>query len=173
MKKQSVFLKTVMIIESAQSYFPVIQPLYFDTMVGSWGIINQKFKTDAVTRIFLGVTKNMKKELVGTLPEKDMSRYQFYEALVRIAMVKYKETGETETVLEGVKILINDVLKKHYEDNYPWMGWREEKLWTIEFDDLYKTNLAAMTKLWKFYFIKKKTKIMYLEDAQDMFVHEI
>jgi len=53
------------------------------------------------------------------------------------------------------------------------MPKREQEIWTIEFDDLYKTNLAAMNKLWKYYFIKKKTKIMYLEDAQDMFVHEI
>jgi hypothetical protein len=44
-------------------------------MVERWGIINPKFKSDAVTRIFLGVTKNMSKSLVGTLPEKDMSRY--------------------------------------------------------------------------------------------------
>jgi len=29
-------------------------------------------------------------------------------------MVKYKETGETETVLEGLKILVNDVLKNYY-----------------------------------------------------------
>ena len=49
-------------------------------------------------------------------------------------------------------------------DNWIWMGWRQERLWTLEMDDLYKTNLAAMKKLYKFYFVSKKIKTLYLED---------
>ena len=58
-------------------------------------------------------------------------------------------------------------------DNYIWMGWRTEKLWCLEIDDLYKTNMKAMEKLYRFYFIIKKIKTMYLEDAVEMFAHEI
>lgn len=53
------------------------------------------------------------------------------------------------------------------------MGWRKEKLWTLEIDDLYRTNMGAMTKLWKYYFIAKKNKIMYFEDAVSLFGKEI
>ena len=35
----------------------------------------------------------MDKELIGVLPEKDMSRMQFYEAIVRIAYFKFKHLG--------------------------------------------------------------------------------
>ena len=54
-------------------------------------------------------------------------------------------------------------------DNYVWQGWRSDILWTIEVDDLYRNNLAAMKKLHKFYNIKKKTKTYYLADAVEMF----
>jgi hypothetical protein len=75
MKKQSEFLKTVFIIKSSQSYFPVIRFLNFSQMVAEWEINSADFLSDAVDRIYIAVTKNMNKALVGTLPEKDMSRF--------------------------------------------------------------------------------------------------
>ena len=127
---------------------------------------------DQIERIFIAVTKNMDKSLIGVLPEKDMSRYMFYESLVRVAYHKYKQSGLTETTLDGLKILIEEVLEKKY-DNYIWHGWRTENLWTLEIDDLYRSNLTAMKKLWKYYFIVKKTKIYTYEDACDMFTKEV
>ena len=96
----------------------------------------------------------------------------FYEAIVRIAFFKYKQTGVVETTFEGLKKLMEDVLRP-LNDNADWMPWRTEQLWTLDIDDLYKTNLAAMKKLWQYYFVVKKTKIMSLEDAQDMFTKEV
>lgn len=58
-------------------------------------------------------------------------------------------------------MLIEEVLMPKY-DNYIWQGWRTDLLWTIEVDDLYRTNLAAMKKLHKFYNIKKKTKTYFI-----------
>jgi hypothetical protein len=53
------------------------------------------------------------------------------------------------------------------------MLWREEDLWTLDIDDLYKTNLKSMQKLWKFYNVVKKTKTYFLEDAIEMFTKEV
>lgn len=83
-------------------------------------------------------------------------------------MNKYKNQGITDTVYEGVVKLVKEVLKPKY-NNYLWMGWREDYLWTLEVDDLYKTNLTAMNKLYKFFFKVKKTSTFFLEDAVDMF----
>ena len=44
-------------------------------MVAEWEINSTDFLSDAVDRIYIAVTKNMNKALVGTLPEKDMSRF--------------------------------------------------------------------------------------------------
>ena len=67
---------------------------------------------------------------------------------------------------------MEDVLKKKYT-TYVWMGWRREELWTLEIDDVYKTNIKAMTKLWKYYFIAKKTKTYFLEDGIEMFTKQV
>ena len=101
-----------------------------------------------------------------------MNRFQFYEALVRIAQFKYKNQGLTDTVYEGVVKLLDEVLIPKY-NNYIWMGWRQDQLWTLEVDDLYKTNLTAMQKLYKYFFKVKKTSTFYMEDAIDMFVHQV
>lgn len=171
MAANSEFLKTLFVIRSSASYFPVIRWLSYAPMVSEWNLLDENFEMGAVDRTFIAVTKNMDKALQGTLPEKDMSRFQFYESLVRLANLKYKQNNLTETVYEGVKLLI-DVLKKRY-DNYIWMGWRQDLLWTLEMNDLYKTNLTALTKLWKYYFVVKKTKILYFEDAIEQFCHEV
>ena len=71
----------------------------------------------AVDRIYIAVTKNMDKELHGLLPEKDMSRFQFYESLVRIAFFEYKQTGLTKNIIEGVERLINENLKVTYDNH--------------------------------------------------------
>ena len=141
-------------------------------MVRSWDIFTEKFNKLEVDNIFLRITKNIPEELVGKMPEKDMSRFQFYEALVRIAYVRYKTSGLTQTTSEGLHILIEDVLKKKY-DNAIWISWRENKLWTLQVDDLYKVNLSSMKKLYAFYFDIRKTKTMYLNDAIDLFTREI
>jgi hypothetical protein len=59
-------------------------------MIRDWHIFNDKFSKLEVDNIFLRITKNMPADLVGKMPEKDMSRFQFYESLVRISFVRYK-----------------------------------------------------------------------------------
>lgn len=92
--------------------------------------------------------------------------------MVRIALFKYKLGGITKNVFDGLKILLEEVLVPKY-DNYVWMPLRENKLWCLEIDDLYKTNLLAMNKLYKYYFDKKKTKTYYFDDAIEMFTHDV
>jgi len=80
-----VFLKTVFIIKGAASYYPSIRWLDYESMVTEWKIVDNKFESSSVDRIYIAVTKNLNKALVGVIPEKDMSRFQFYESIVRIA----------------------------------------------------------------------------------------
>jgi len=147
MEKNVAFLKTIFIIRSSFSYYPVITRTHYEAMIRDWDILDADFDMDQAIRIFISVTKNMDKRLQGTLSEKDMSRMMFYEAIVRIAFFKYKQTGVTATTFEGLKKLVEEVIRP-MNDNADWMPWRTEKLWTLDIDDLYKTNLAAMKKLW-------------------------
>ena len=64
--------------------------------------------------------------------------------------------------------MVNEVLKNRC-DVSSWQEWRVRKLWTLEVDDLYRSNQKELEKLYKFYFARKKVKALYLDDAQDMF----
>lgn len=54
-------------------------------------------------------------------------------------------------MLEGLKKLFDEVLLPQV-DSYMWQGFREQHIWTLEMDDLYKSNMTAMQKLYKYYF---------------------
>ena len=58
-----------------------------------------------------------------------MNRYEFFEALVRISNMKYKETGEVETFAEAFQMLIDECIIPNY-DWVPWQEWRDLELWT-------------------------------------------
>lgn len=75
MSKNSKFLKNLFLVKAAHSYWPNIRWLNYAPMVQEWEITDSDFEMSAVDRIFIAVTKNMPKQLVGILPEKDMSRY--------------------------------------------------------------------------------------------------
>ena len=49
----------------------------------------------------------------------------------------------------------------------PWQEFREQKLWSLEIDDLYKANLAAIGKLYKEFATSgtTKAKLLTKEDA--------
>lgn len=90
MKKHAVFLKTMFIIRSAASAYPSIRWLSYAPMIADLDIFDATFDMGAVDRIFIAVTTRLPESLKGKLPEKDMSRFQFYESIVRVAMAKYK-----------------------------------------------------------------------------------
>ena len=130
--------------------------------------MDSQFEQTTVDRIFIAVTKNTDQELRGILPEKDMSRMHFYEALVRTAYYKYKQGGAKATPFEAVKHFVCAVLKPNFDVSM-WADWRLRELYTLEVDDLYKSNLVPMKGLYRYYFQTKKTKTFYFDDAQELF----
>ena len=64
--------------------------------------------------------------------------------------------------------MVNEVLKAKC-DISSWHEWREQKLWTLSVDDLYRSNQKELEKLYRYYFVQRKTKTLFLEDAQNMF----
>ena len=60
------------------------------------------------------------------------------------------------------------VLKPNFDVSM-WADWRLRELYTLEVDDLYKSNLVPMKGLYRYYFQTKKTKTFYFDDAQELF----
>ena len=62
----------------------------------------------------------------------------FYEALVRVAIYKFKQPNSS--AIEVVKKFIG-MVKRNFDVSM-WNEWRQTKLYTLEIDDLFKSNLS-------------------------------
>ena len=65
----------------------------------------------------------------------ELLRYEFLEVLVRVARVKYIETGICNRYVDAVKILVEEKIM-----NYPYprlTEWRENELWSNEVNDVF------------------------------------
>ena len=124
--------------------------------------IADKYLTLAtVDRIFIA-TKVAVKE-VQDLPERDMTRFEFYEALVRLAGAKYKDNKLEPNYISSFKRLLMDSIIPN-TDLYQWHPWRKKMLWTIEIDDVLKANQENLWRVYRRYFTPKR-KYMALSDA--------
>lgn len=97
-----------------------------------------------------------------------MSRFQFYESLVRIAFSKFKQSGLKESTYDGLKTLIKEILIPNF-DVSNWMDWRVKNLWSLEINDLYTANKAQMISLYKIHWTLYKEKVFSIQSAMDFF----
>ena len=81
-------------------------------------------------------------------------RYNFLEILARIAKCKYIETNKETTVSKSLDRLITDVLLKNHVWE-PGMQFREEKLWTLDVDDVLKVNQEGLEMIMESYHTSK------------------
>ena len=72
-----------------------------------------------------------------------LMRYRFLEILARIAKAKFFEFGKADTCAESVEKLLTEVIFENYVDE-PWQDYREQHLWTLEVNDVLKTNIDGI-----------------------------
>ena len=127
---------------AAKSNFPTIKWLAFGEFINELKITDKKFEMSTVDRIFISVVNNVAEDAKQYLmADKDMSRFQFYESLVRIAFQKYRSSGAASSVTEAMKMLLEEHLMPTY-NNDAWMQWRQDNIWQLDIDDLLKSNLV-------------------------------
>lgn len=89
-----------------------------------------------------------------------MCRFEFYEALVRIAAAKFKDTGIEEFYIDSFKRLLKEnIIPNAGVDIDQWSKWRENFLWTLEINDILEANLDNLKKLFKACLQPKKTTL--------------
>ena len=121
----------------------------------------------AVDRLFIATKSGAMSDLKD-FPERDLARFEFYEIIVRMAGIKYKESGKCETYAQAVKMLIEDDLMTYFNVN-KWQHWRETQLWTLDVNDLFEANLEALKKIFKTFFTTKKSS-MDLTDSINLLI---
>ena len=70
-------------------------------------------------------------------------RFEFWELLVRISDLKYRQAGKTLTFSSGLQALITEHVLP-YAKVFPWQSFRQEQLWTIDVNDLLEANLKSL-----------------------------
>ena len=68
-----------------------------------------------------------------------------------------------------MRYLVKEVLKPHFETKM-WEGFRTDKIWTLEIDDLMKSNLKEMKALFSVVFKGRKEKKFSYNDAKLVFL---
>ena len=78
-------------------------------------------------------------------PDRALCRYELFEILVRIANVKYRESGQASTYAEAFEKLLSWNIFNKYDMPCSWQGFRENELWTLEVNDTLEANLGPLT----------------------------
>ena len=100
-----------------------------------------------------------------------MVRFEFYEILVRIADLKFKQTKICETYSEAFEKLILDHIFC-YGDPVPWQPFRDQfpedqRLWALGPNDILEANLDNLKKIYQAFQTSVK-KTMSLDDCVQM-----
>jgi len=90
-----------------------------------------------VDRIFITVDQDT--DGIMNNQAKTFMRYEFLEALVRIANAKFREGGDTESYSVAFKMLIDECIMVHYPW-HPWQEFRDFNLWNLEVNDVFHAN---------------------------------
>jgi hypothetical protein len=78
-------------------------------------------------------------------PDRALCRYELFEIFVRIANLKYRESGVVATYSEALeKFLYTDIFSK-YEPPFTWQKFRETEVWTLDVNDILEANLGVLT----------------------------
>ena len=89
--------------------------------------------------------------------------------MVRLAEGKYKKSGRVKTHSDSLRMLIEKDLKPHcHEALDEWDGFRREKLWTIDVNEMFKINYASINAVMERFF-QPRAKWLSQQDAMGIF----
>jgi hypothetical protein len=86
----------------------------------------------------------------GIKTKEQLCRYEFWEILVRIAKIKYMEKDDkAKTNDKALELLIDNHFKKDLLGLQTSQKFREEHIWHLDIDDLYRSNEAIIGELYR------------------------
>ena len=164
MLQHAHFLKELFIITSSQSSYPQITALDVSGLAARSRIVEPNFGMQNIDRMFIAAIFQMPDQLKFSFVGNALVRFEFWEILVRIANLKYRETGVTQSFSEALSMLIEERLIPYAQSGFSWQQFRTRHLWTMEVNDLFEANLENLKKVYS-KFQSPSKKHMTLEDA--------
>ncbi|CAI2376886.1 unnamed protein product [Moneuplotes crassus] len=155
-------LKELFIHCIGKSSFPGLSWLDLSSLCQEWSIVDSNCSLADIDRIFIAT--KVSDRFKST---KDLSRFEFWEVLVRIAIKKYFEPGIINSIPSAVEELITKNLLTHFKPRIDWKKWREMELWNLNIDDLFKRNLENLNLLYSRNLTQMK-KFMSYSDLMEL-----
>ena len=84
------------------------------------------------------------------LPERQLGRFQFLEILTRIGITKYYKTGVVKSIYESIEKCFEEHFKP-FLSKFDSRSWRNNELWTEDWDNIFKRYHSTITKLYTKY----------------------
>ena len=140
-------LFSVFITLSAQSSFPGVTWLDFTKFADTCKILGGGVNSSDVDRFFLASA--------GEMASQGCYRYQFFEAVMRVADLKYYKSGLAKTFAEAFQMLLD---KNCFQNGMTtqWQEFREEIWWSYETHGIIAANLKHLQKIWKSHWAPRK-----------------
>ena len=82
--------------------------------------------------------------------------------MVRIAKIKYAEKGYCNSISEATEKLLVDYIIPYSFEYMPWQPFRDDRLWNLECDDLFKANKTEIENLYKLVKSRPEPDIKFL-----------
>lgn len=98
--KNVVALKNIFISLISRSNFPLISWIDFTNYCETTKIVDKNVVLATIDRLFIAT--NVELQQTDETKEKALSRYQFFEILVRLANAKFKDPGIVATSAEAL-----------------------------------------------------------------------
>lgn len=150
---------------SCHSALPNIQQIDILEFIHKMDLIDNALKPAAIDVCFAAVNSRPKPGVIKT----GLSRGEFIEFLVRIALIKYKDTEKKAS--NAVKKLIEEEIRPKFTFFPTWMEFRNRYLWTLDVNDVFQANLVSLQKLYSRNQTIHKTWLEMAE-ANHMFTQE-
>ena len=161
------FFKDVFLTLTLQSgNFPYINSQDFARFCREIKVIDKTINQSRIDTIVSYVKAKPKGVDLQKLPKQgplDLSRFEFLEALVRVAIAKYKDLGPSTSAIS-----IQEAFEQLYNENIlpnftpaPWQVFRDEELWTREVNLVFFDNAEGLKKLYQRYCSGVTQKVSY------------
>lgn len=104
----------------------------------TWKVLDQNLTSQDVDRLFIAT--NYEEVDLDNNDDNSLCRYEFLEIAARMGKCKFFDKGLTDTVAEGTRKLIAEWLIPNTCEIMPSQPFRDNRLWNLEIDDLFKAN---------------------------------
>ena len=127
--------------------YPFIGLVDFANFCEEWDILGDDLTRQQVDQAFIAT--NFEEVDLDNNDDKKACRYEFLEMIVRLAKVKFVDTGKVDTINDATYQLLSEFIIPNTTDVMPWQEFREDELWCLDVDDLFKANSSSIDQLYK------------------------